>query len=511
MRLEKAKNTKRGIVYGVANKVATLVLPFFVQTVTIRTLGIEYVGIKGLFSSILAVLSLSELGIGTAIVYNMYKPIAENDIDTIGALLKLYKKLYRIIGAVVLCFGLAITPFLKLFIKGDYPSEINLQYVFLLYLTNTVLSYWLFAYKSSLLSAYQRTDVISIIGTVTQALTCAFQIVFLLHTRNFYVFLYVSIIFTVFNNIIISICADRMFPEVKCRGDISDDLKEKIKTNVAGLVIGKVSGTTRNTFDSIFMSMFLGLTQAAIYANYFYVLSALNGFTGIVSTSLLAGVGNSIAIESKETNFKQMMILHTSYLIISGWMAICMLCLYQPFMQLWVGKDFLFPGYVMVLFPIYFYISKLGDIRAVYADGAGLFWENRHRNILEGVANIILNYLFVKRWGAFGIVLATIITLFFFGFLGSTIVIFKHYFEHGMKEYLFTSLFYLSVTSGVGGIVYFAFSRIPIYSPLIALIVRAICCVTVIPAFYLLAISNRRDFKESYCWLKRVLFRSKQL
>jgi len=501
MRLERGKNTKRGIVFGALNKVVTLLLPFLIQTIIIKVLGVEYAGIKGLYSSILSVLSLTELGIGSAIVYSMYKPIAEDDLETIGSLLNLYRKLYRIVGAVVLTLGLAITPFLDFFIKGEHPEDINLQIVFLLYLANTVISYWMFAYKSSLLSAYQRTDVISNAGSISHALMCVTQIVILFVTKNFYLYFGISILFTILNNLIVSYCVDRMYPEIKCKGKVPDELKKGLKTNLVGLVIDKICGATRNTFDNIFMTMFLGLTQAAIYSNYIFVLAALNGFTSIILTSLLAGIGNSIALESKEDNFKQMMILNTIYVTIGGWMATCMLCLYKPFMTLWMGPELQFPDYVMILFPIYFYIQKMGDIRSVYSDAAGLFWENRWRTLIEACANIILNYVFVVKWGAFGIVLATILTLFFISFIGSTLVIFKHYFKSGMLEFLISHGVYAVAAFITAASTYLVCERIHIESTWITAFVRAGLCCTMAPLVMMALVCWRKDFRESYKWL----------
>ena len=209
MRLERRKNTKRGIVYGIINKIVTLLLPVFVRTIMLRTIGIEYVGVKGLFSSILTVLSLAELGIGSAIVYSMYKPIAEDDVDTICALLKLYKKLYRFIGGIILLLGLIITPFVTYLIHGDYPQDINLQLIFILYVLDAVVSYWMYAYKSSLLNAYQRTDIISKAGTISQALMSFSQIIFLIYTKNFLIYVILSIIFTIINNL--SLVVDEIF------------------------------------------------------------------------------------------------------------------------------------------------------------------------------------------------------------------------------------------------------------------------------------------------------------
>lgn len=505
MKLDKGKNTKRGIAYGLMNKLATLTLPFLVQTILIKTLGVEYVGVKGLFSSILSVLSLTELGVGSAIVYSMYKPIAEDDTQTIGALLNLYRRLYRVIGLIVLLLGLIIMPFLDLLIDEKAPNSINLQAIFFLYLFNTVISYWMYAYKSSLLNAYQRIDVISIIGTITQTLTYFFQIVFLLVSKNFYVFLIITIFFTVVNNLITSKCVDRMYPEIKCEGEIALTLKKNIKLNVSGLLIGKICGTTRNTFDNIFMSVFLGLTQVAIYSNYYYILGALNGVATIILSSLLAGIGNSIAIESKEANFRQMMIINTAYMMISGWMAVCMLCLYQPFIQLWVGKDLLFPESVMILFPIYFYVMKLGDIRGVYSDAAGLFWENRYRNLIEAIANVVLNCFFVIQLGVFGIMLATIITLFFIGFLGSAIVIFKNYFGYGLKEYLLNSGFYAMATVITGIISYYICDKMVYSSSLCVFFMRAFFCVSITPCILFIIVCKRKDFRETCKWFRKVI------
>ncbi len=188
MKLDKRKNVKRGIQHGVINRIVTLLLPFLVRTVLIQTLGAEYVGIRGLFGSILTVLSLTELGVGTAITFNMYRPIVEDDYYTIGALLNLYKKLYRIIGFVVLGLGLSITPFLRFLIKGSYPADINLQLVFLLYLIDTVLSYWLYAYKGSLSNAYQRTDVLSRIGSIIFNSGCCLLITLLVGAISYILF-----------------------------------------------------------------------------------------------------------------------------------------------------------------------------------------------------------------------------------------------------------------------------------------------------------------------------------
>ena len=185
MRLDIKNNAKRSIKHGVINRIFTLLFPFIVQTVLIRQLGMEYVGVKSLFSSILSILSLVELGIGSAVVFSMYKPIAEDDIEKICQYFTLYKKMYRAIGFIVLVLGSLITPFLPFLIHGSFPSDINLYIVYALYLFNSVLSYWLFAYKKSLLYAYQRTDMISQISSIITIVLCTIQVAVLLLTKNY--------------------------------------------------------------------------------------------------------------------------------------------------------------------------------------------------------------------------------------------------------------------------------------------------------------------------------------
>lgn len=497
MKLNVYKNTKKGITAGVVNRVITLILPFFVQTLLIRKLGIQYAGLKGLFLSIFSVLSLTELGVGNAIVYSMYQPIADDDIGSICALLNLYKKLYRIIGLIVLLLGIIIVPFIKYLIKGDYPKDINIYVVYLLFLVNSVMSYWLFAYKKSLLLAYQRVDVISKIGSVISIFMNLIQVITLIFIKSFYIYQVIMIVFTVLNNILISKSVDKKYPGIKCDGKVESSVLNDIKTNVKGIFISQVCGATRNTFDTIFISSFIGLTCAAIYSNYFYVITVLNGFIGIILETLVSGVGNSMLTEGKHTQYKNMMIYNFIYMIIAGWMTICMMCFYQPFMIIWVKEDNTFPINIMILFPIYFYILKMGDIRGVYSDAAGLFWENRYRSIIEAIANVVLNYVLVICFGVIGILMATILSLFFIGFLGSTRVIFKHYFIEGMQQYLKQHVQLLILTFSIGIVAFIVCMLVKNSSFIVGIVFRVIMCFLIVPFIYFVIIRNIPIYKDA--------------
>lgn len=218
MRIERTKNAKRNIAVGFINKMVVLILPFIVRTVFIYSLGTQYLGLNSLFTAILNVLNLTELGFSSAIVFSMYEPIAKDDTYTICALLKFYRKAYKIIGIVILLVGIALTPFLKVLIKGECPDELNLYILYILYLLNTVISYLLFAYKKSILEAFQRKDILDWINLLTVGLTNIVQLCLLLiwHDVRVYYFYILSLLcFTIINNIICSVIVDRNFPEYK--------------------------------------------------------------------------------------------------------------------------------------------------------------------------------------------------------------------------------------------------------------------------------------------------------
>lgn len=477
-----------------------ILLPFAVQTAMIRSMGAEYNGLKGVFNSILQVLSLAELGVGSALVFGMYKPIADDDIEAVCALLGLYKKIYRWIGVFILVAGCLILPFLPYLIKGSYPPQVNLTALFFLYLINTILSYWLYAYKSSLFHAFQRYDVINYISLVTQGLCYLVQIFILVKFHNYYFYVGAAILATVGNNVLISYQADRMFPQYQCRGTVSGEFITDLKNKVKGLLITKLCNISRNSLDNLFLSAFFGLRLTGMYNNYYYIMTSVSGMLSILSGSLLAGVGNSIASEPVEKNYEDMRKLNFIYMLMSGWGAVFMVCLYQPFMELWVGKSFLMPDSVPVLFTLYFYIMKMGDIRAVYSDANGLWWENRYRTMIETVLNLVLNYLLVQAWGVEGVVIATILPLFLFGFIGSSAVLFREYFQSGLPQFLKEHAVYFGVTFFVCCVAYGICGKVAC-GGIEGFLMRVAVCMFLPPALFYLIYHKQKIFQISVQWL----------
>lgn len=457
----KTKNAARGIGAGVINRIVTLVLPFIVRTLLIKYIGIDYAGLNGLYSSLLEVLNIAELGFAGAVVYSMYKPIAENDEATICALLNFYRRIYLIIGLGILSAGLIALPFLPKLINGTPPPGANIYVLFVLYLIGTSISYLLYGYKVSLLNAYQRVDMIQHIGTIISLLTSVLQILVIVILDNFYAYVTIIPLLAIVRNIITSRIVDRLFPQYKCKGKISPELKRDIKKKVIGLSIQKICLVSRNGVTNIFISAFISLEIVGIYNNYYMIFNSLTGILALVPLSMTAGIGNYVQTASVEDNHKALQKFNLLYMVISTVSAVCLFSLYQPFMEIWMGKEYMFDYSTVILLVVYFYLLKMGDIRSIWVDAVGLYWEIRWRAVFEVVLNLALCYLFVRIWGINGLIAGTLISLFLVNFLYSSSITFKYYFGNKkLIPYYLTQIAHLCVMMAICAGCFYIFNLI---------------------------------------------------
>ena len=492
---------KRNILFGTISRIVFLVCPFVAKTVIRYVLGAQYLGLNSLFYSILEVLSLSELGFSSAIVYNLYKPVAEGDTKTVNAFLNFYKKAYRIIGIVVLALGLMVLPFLPQLIKGTYSNDINLTTLYLVYLANSSISYFLYAYMSCIIVVHQRDDINSKINMTTKILLTGSQIMLLYLTKNYYLFVLTMPVFTIINNVWLAWMVHKQFPEYKCEGEVPKDKLVDFKKLIAGTFIQRACGITRNALDSICVSAFLGLTLTAIYNNYYYISKSVTDMLGIVSVAFIGGIGNHIVSKTKTENFEELKKIDFVYLTVSGWCATCLICLYQPFMRIWMGEDMLLPIPAVILFVVYFYLLKLGDMRSMYSAGNGLWWEHRWRAISETFLNVILNIVLGKYFGIYGIIAATIISLFLCNYIWSVSIVFKRYFGFSPKAYYGYQLKYSLVNLAVLLVSYGLSTIICMGNAILDLLFRMVICVAVPALLYFLVYRNT----EGYMYAKERL------
>ena len=486
-------NAKRNIAVGMINRIVVLVLPFIERMAIQTLLGSQYLGLGSLYASIISVLSLSELGFSTAIVYSMYKPAAEGNIEKMNSLLNFYRKCYRIIGCVIIILGLFLIPALSHLIKGTYPSGISLTLLYLVYLGNASLSYFLFAYLSPIIVVHQRDDISSSINTFVRIGLTVSQIAILLITENYYLFSLLMPVFTIVGNLLTGWRVHTLFPQYKPEGTLMNSDKVEIRKLVSGTFIQQACAVTRNALDSICISAFLGLTLTAIYNNYYALISGVTAFTGLVCASFVGGIGNHVTTRTVEENFQEMKELDFLYLWVGGWCTICLLCLYQPFMTLWMGDKMLLPMSTVTLLCLYFYLLRLGDVRSMYSSANGLWWESRYRSLSETVLNIILNIVLGRLLGIYGIILATIISLFLCNYIWAVEIVFRLYFSMKRRKDYYkyqgkqSMVVFISaaITYGICGI-------LPFERVLFQFVLRGIICL-IVPNVFIYFIYRKTD------------------
>lgn len=500
--MNKTRNTIRNLFYGFWNKMVLMLLPFIMRTVLIYTMGNEYVGLNSLFTSVLSVLSLSELGFSSAIVFSLYKPFAENDRDRINAIVRFYRNVYRFIGIVIGVIGLAVLPFLKNLISGVYPADINIYVLYLVYLFNTVVGYFLFAYKKSILVASQRNDIESNISTITTILQYVFQIVLLLCFHNYYVYAVILPVTTVVNNVITSVYVDKKFSYIHCQGKLDKEFYRKIKKQIVGLVTQKIGTTVISSVDNIVISAFLGLIALAHYTNYYYILSSVVGIMAIITTSMMAGIGNSLITKSINENLKQYRTFNFMYDWIVTWFSACMLCLYQPFMQLWLGEENMLPMDIVILFVVYFYVYKQNDMCGLYKQAAGIWWEGKFMPLVAAAVNLISNILLVQVIGLSGILFSTIISLLLVYFPWGTWILYHNCFnlKGAYTAHMLYQLKYAFFAVVVCAGSYFICSWIP--NTLLGLVLRFVFCAIVPNILLYIAYFGTKEFKCAKVFVK---------
>lgn len=496
-KIERTKNATRNIIFGVILKAYQIIVPFLMRTAMIYLMGVQYLGLNSLFTSILQVLNLAELGVGSAMIYSMYKPIAEDDNATICALMKLYKTYYRIIGLVIAVIGCALTPFIPKLISGDVPDNLNIYLLYLLNLGATVLSYWLYAYKNCILQAHQRVDIVSKVSLVTSTIQYALQLLVLWLFKDYYLYVIVLLATQALTNITTAMCADRIYPQFKPKGQIATEEKKAINNRIKDLFTSKIGGIIYDSADTIVISSFLGLTALAIYQNYFYILNAITGLITVVFSACTAGIGNSIVVETKEKNYKD---LNKFTFIIcwgAGFCAVCLLCLYQPFMELWVGKDLMLSSSAVICFVVYFFVRQLNSLFNTYKDASGMWHEDRFRPLVAALTNLALNLILVQFIGLYGILISTVLAIVCVGMPWLLHNLFTVIFEKKyLVGYLKNLLYYCFIILINCTITYFICTKVNA-GLITTLVIRGAICVVLPNLIYLFAYYKRVEFTDS--------------
>lgn len=396
--------------WGIILQLSGLITKFITRTVFVRILGIDCNGLNGLFTEVISMISLAEMGVGTAIVYNLYKPLAENDTETVKRLMGLFKSAYRIIGISVFVIGLALTPFIHKIIK-DVPFERGyIRIVFLLFVVQSASSYF-FAYKRSLLNADQNNYAVSFVSSVFNVSLMVLSIAALVITRNYIVYLAVWIINTLASNVAISRYADRRYPFLKEKASATAEERRNVLANIKHIFVGTLSGKITSSTDNILISVLISTRLIGIYSNYSLVMNSIVNVLRSAAESVAGSIGNLIAVEEGsrvETVFRRI-----SFMFYAAGLgtAVILYCVLTPFVKLWIGAESVIGNGVLFIcvFNIFCFIAREPLWKFVTA--SGMFAMDKNISIAGSAANLFVSIIFGKLWGMAGIFVGTTCTL----------------------------------------------------------------------------------------------------
>lgn len=497
MKFNRAQNAARNIFFGVILKIYQIIIPFVMRTIMIYYMGMEYLGLNSLFTSVLSVLNLAELGVGGAMVYSMYRPIVEDDRDRIRSLMRLYRTYYRIIGLVIAVVGIILTPFIPKLIHGSVPVGMNVYILYLMNLAATVLTYWLFAYKNCILDAYQRTDIVSKITLLTNTVMYALQAWTVMSLHNYYAYVMMLLLGQILNNCLVALSANRMYPDLKPGKKLDSKSVKVINQRIRDLFTSKFSGMIVSSSDTLVISAFLGLTVLAEYQNYYYILSSVMGVIEIVFASVTAGIGNSLVAEPEEKNLRDFTKLTFIVSWVSAFASNCFLNLYQPFMQLWVGNKHTLDYGVVICLVVFFYISEVNRVFNVYKDAGGIWHKDRYRTLVTAIANLGMNLIMVQFWGVYGVVLSTVLSWMLIGIPWVFYNLFTTMFQRKHFKGYFKKFILYVVTTIIGCIVTTLICSFVNIGLIPTIIIRLVICILIPNLINIVVFRNQDEWVET--------------
>lgn len=408
--MSRTKNTMKNMTYSWISSIITTILGFISRTIFINTLGTTYLGINGLFTNILSVLSFTELGIGTAMNFSLYKPVAENDERKISLLMNLYKKAYRIIALIITILGLLIIPFLPYLAKGTGDVE-NITVYYLIFLLNTVTSYFV-SYKFSLLNAYQKNYIYTNVELIFRFTTTIIQMIVLVIYKNFLIYLLVGAIVNIIQKITLNYYMNKIYPYLKekVEGKLDEEELKPIKKNIGALVYHKLGDIAVHQTDNIIVSSFINVTMAGLISNYTLIINSINTFVSQIFNSAVSSLGNLIATEKAEHQYEVFKRYNFLNFWLYGFCAISLYTLISAFISIVWGSDKIVDNLTVILMCTDFYmIGQRIAINNIKIAG-GIFKEDKLVSIFQAVINLIVSIVLVNKIGLPGVYLGTIVS-----------------------------------------------------------------------------------------------------
>jgi len=442
----RTKKSIRNVLFTLISYFLILLFQLISRTIFVKLLSVEYLGVNGLFSNILSVLSLAELGIGTSISYSLYKPLADNNISEIKSLMRLFKKLYHLIGIVVIVLGSVLVPFLEFFIseKPENFSFEQLKLYYIIFVLNSGASYF-GSYKRTILVCDQKQYLTSVISSVNKLMLIILQSAVLIITHNYILYLVTMIFITITENIVLTVTADRYYPFLKEKeiSPISKDSLTTIKKNVYAMTFHRIGDVVVNASDNLIITKFASLTLTGLYSNYTIIVYAARTVLNQIFSALTASIGDLTSrndVKHDKVVFKN--ILYINYLLFSI-VSLCIVSSINTFIECWLGKEFLLDKHTVVIIGYFLYITGIQKTVRVFRDATGIFYYDRYKPIIEAIVNIVLSIPLTIKYQIFGTLLGTVASTILVSFWVEGYVFFKYHFHESPFGYFGNQLKYL--------------------------------------------------------------------
>lgn len=490
----RTKNSIKNSLTGLIGQILGLILNFVSRTIFIKVLNMDYLGVSGLFTNVLSVLSLAELGFSSAIIYSMYKPLADKNEDTISALMNLYKKTYSIIGGIVAGIGIIIIPFLGIITKGMDNIE-NITLIYVLFLINSVISYF-FSYKAAIITADQKNYIVTFNQYFFQIIKILVQTIVLLLTHSYILYLIIQIISTFIENLVISIKANKLYPYLRKNKTKFLDIKIKLEIikNVKAMICHKIGSVVVIGTDNILISSFVGVYWVGIYSNYLLIITAIKNIVNQMFTAITASIGNLNALETREKQeevFNNVLFMN---FMIYGNCSIVLMILINPFIKIWIGNEFVMNYDIVFLIIINFYVTGMRKTALTFKDAYGLFWNDRFKPLFEAIINLVVSIIMLKLFGIIGVFIGTLTSTILTGFWIEPYIVYKYGLKSSVSKYFKRYFIYGGVTI-IAGIISSYLTAWINTNNIVCIFIKGVFLIFIINFIFLLCFINSNELK----------------
>ena len=493
--MSRTENSMKNMVTGLFGQMVTLILQFIYRTIFIQLLGVSYLSINGLFTNILSIFSFAELGIGQAIVFSLYKPIRNNDINKIQALKELYKKTYTMIGLTIFGLGIVFIPFLPALLAGEAGNVDHLYLIYLLFVLDSGVTYF-FSYRQSFLSACQKQYVLNVTNMALSILREGMRIVLIVTVRMYIPVLIFNVLFNVFQNAWLSWRIEKMYPFLKDTNNASltKDEKKSIFKNVRALIIYKIGTLSLNSTDNIIITAVVGLNWVGLYSNYQVLVTSVSAFISILFSSLTASIGNLNAGDDMAQKKKIFNVTNLATFWMYSISSVCFLVALTPTITMWIGEKWTLDFATVVVICLNTYVAGMLYAPFNYRQTMGLFVHGKWRPVISAVINIVVSIILGYAWGLKGVLAGTIISRLTTNVWYDPYIVYKKGFKQSSVEYFIHYGTYL-VLLVIGSIIGMMIAQIYVFGGLFDILLHCILCIVILSALYTVLFYRREEFQ----------------